>query len=63
MCTHVYRYIIGQKNLVMEKGKTTFTKEKFQKIDFVKSVKTGDVVVLQINILNKEKMRHEYGQI
>lgn len=47
----------------MEKGKITFTEEKFQKIDSVKSVKTGDVVVLQFNILNKEKMRHEHGQI
>lgn len=47
----------------MEKGKITFTKEKLQKIDFVKSVETGDTVLFQFNILNKQKMRHEYGQI
>lgn len=36
------------------KGKITFTEEKLQKIDFIKSVKTKDTLVLWFNILNKK---------
>lgn len=44
----------------MEKAKSLSLKKSFKKY-LIKSVKTGDAVILQFNILNK-KIRHEYGQ-